>query len=265
MTRVAPAVPDFLVTVVVPCGPQGRYVEGLKSIVGSQEIPAGMEFLVVNDSDRDLVPIIGTTRNATIRVIAHDRQSMPQGVSASRNTGLAQARGRYVAFADADDTPFLTEILRLSAQAEAYGAQVGIGAFRRVPSNSVIRRGIEGLGSHSIPAAIASLVGVWRMTFERVFLLEHGLRFGSLSYGEDLLFALDVDLLRPKVLRSRRLVYEYLDDDGPGRLSQRQVDQIGRSELLDRLSVHARSRKGRVGHRLVSAAWAARIRRRGER
>jgi len=79
--------------------------EAIESVV-SQGF-TGWELLLVDDGSQDGGELIAagyaTRMPSQIRVLSHpDRTN--QGMSASRNLGLQAARGRYVAFLDADDT-----------------------------------------------------------------------------------------------------------------------------------------------------------------
>jgi hypothetical protein len=59
------------------------------------------ELIVVDDASDDETPqVLGSFKDQRIRVVRRDRQG---GASATRNTGLAQARGEYVAYLDDDN------------------------------------------------------------------------------------------------------------------------------------------------------------------
>ena len=64
------------------------------------------ELLLVDDGSRDGGPEIAreavVARPDRVRILEHPGREN-RGISASRNRGLEEARGRYVAFLDADD------------------------------------------------------------------------------------------------------------------------------------------------------------------
>lgn len=85
-----------LVSVVVPARDAERFLaEALASALAQ---PVALELLVCDDGSRDGTRAIA--RQLGARVLCHDR---PRGVVAARNALVAAARGRYVAFLDADD------------------------------------------------------------------------------------------------------------------------------------------------------------------
>jgi GT2 family glycosyltransferase len=91
-----------LVTVVIPCFNEERFVaDALRSI--REQTFADWECLVVDDAstDRSLHEIWQSAKaDARFRVLRHRSNS---GLSASRNTGLRAARGKFITFLDADD------------------------------------------------------------------------------------------------------------------------------------------------------------------
>ena len=92
-----------LVSVIVPCYNQGRYLqEAITSVLGACRQP--LEIIVVDD---------GSTDAHTQRDLAECEQLAPavvrvyrqanQGLSGARNSGVALARGQFIQFLDADD------------------------------------------------------------------------------------------------------------------------------------------------------------------
>lgn len=87
-----------MISVVIPtynCGPYLR--ESLDSIF-AQGV-ADLEVVVVDDGSTDDTPKILRDYGERIRVVA----GRHEGLSAARNLGLAEARGEWIAFHDADD------------------------------------------------------------------------------------------------------------------------------------------------------------------
>ena len=90
-----------LVSVCVPARDAGRFLgDALASALG-QDVP--LELLVCDDGSRDATPRVAqlaAARDPRVRILRNRR---PRGVVAARNALLAAARGRYVAWLDADD------------------------------------------------------------------------------------------------------------------------------------------------------------------
>ncbi len=97
-------------TVIVPLYNTERYIaEALTSLQG--QTFADFEVVVVNDASSDGGPGIVESymvRDPRIRMVTQENR----GLAGARNTGIREARGRYLALLDADDA-FLPEKLEL--------------------------------------------------------------------------------------------------------------------------------------------------------
>ena len=86
-----------LVSVVIPCFNQARYLRGAIDSVRAQTWTA-IESIVVDDGSTDETSAIACADAVTMVVRQRNR-----GLSGARNAGLATAHGEYVLFLDADD------------------------------------------------------------------------------------------------------------------------------------------------------------------
>jgi glycosyltransferase involved in cell wall biosynthesis len=89
-----------LVSVVIPCFNQARYLAESLGSVHRQDWPS-VESIVVDDGSTDGTSDVAQRLDASIVVRQENR-----GLSGARNSGLAAARGQYVLFLDADDALF---------------------------------------------------------------------------------------------------------------------------------------------------------------
>jgi glycosyltransferase involved in cell wall biosynthesis len=92
------AAPD--VSVVIPTRDRSRLlVLALRSALRQREVD--LEVVVVDDGSGDDTPeVVAGLRDARVHLVRHPG---PHGVSAARNSGIAAARGRWIAFLDDDD------------------------------------------------------------------------------------------------------------------------------------------------------------------
>ncbi len=92
------ACPD--VSVVIPVYNASAVIGRALASVAAQTLE-NYEIVIVDDaSDDDLDNALGPFRHLGLRVLRHDAN---RGAAAARNTGAAAARGRLIAFLDADD------------------------------------------------------------------------------------------------------------------------------------------------------------------
>ena len=122
----------ILITVVIPAYNVDKYIEHCLASVSRQTYKA-WRCIVVDDGSTD------STRqcamdwpDARVDVIARSNK----GVSAARNTGLAQAAGGSVMFLDGDDVLHPSALLRLQEGLRANPAAVAaFGSFRKILSD----------------------------------------------------------------------------------------------------------------------------------
>lgn len=94
---------DKLVSIIVPVYNAGNYIEETIAMVCAQSYE-NWELILVDDCSQDdgkvKIESCMAKADGKIRLIA---KTVNEGAAKARNTGIKQARGRYVAFLDADD------------------------------------------------------------------------------------------------------------------------------------------------------------------
>lgn len=100
-----------VVSVIIPTYNYARFVgQAIRSVL--DQTFTDYEIIVVDDGSTDETPEVLAGFGSSIRVIRQKNK----GGSAARNTGIAAARGKYIAFLDADDQ---WEPCKLEIQVEA--------------------------------------------------------------------------------------------------------------------------------------------------
>lgn len=93
--------PDILISVIIPAYNCEKYICQAVDSALAQQVP--LEIIILNDgsSDRtESVVLKNYDKNPAVRYIRNEQNL---GASGSRNKGVTLARGKYVAFLDADD------------------------------------------------------------------------------------------------------------------------------------------------------------------
>ena len=100
-------------TVIIPLFNKENYVHNCIQSVFNQTF-TNYEIIIVNDGSTDKsIAIVENFKNQNIKIINHDNN---KGLSATRNTGIANANSDYITFLDADDAwkpTFLENVLEL--------------------------------------------------------------------------------------------------------------------------------------------------------
>jgi glycosyltransferase involved in cell wall biosynthesis len=105
-----------LVTVVIPAYNAGKYIAETIGSVLSQSY-RNIEIIVVDDGSSDRTAEIARSYASDPRLSVFTQKNA--GVSAARNFGLSLAKGKYIAFLDADDVWLPDNIQHKAAMLEA--------------------------------------------------------------------------------------------------------------------------------------------------
>jgi glycosyltransferase involved in cell wall biosynthesis len=147
-----------LSTVVIPLYNKGKYIERALSSVIAQTCPP-LEIIVVDDGSTDDGPEkVIALNNPMITLIRQKNK----GPGAARNAGLARARGKYIAFLDADDewyTTFLEKTL-LFLEDKALEISVVWTGYLIQPPNLRNNIGMEDLVGVYEPSSLSNVENV---------------------------------------------------------------------------------------------------------
>lgn len=206
------------VSVVMPAFDCSGYIGDSLRLLCAQSL-GDLEILVIDDASTDGTPALASEiGDRRIKVLVNQEN---RGPSYSRNRGLSEAGGEWIAFVDADDWCVQSRLERLVDLAELYGADAvaddemmveeGVGPTsdtllgrKRLRVSEGQRAEAEFFTRHDL--------GVLKPLIRRAFIEEHGIRFDeTLRYGEDFDFQLRAILagakycLTPAALYCRRI------------------------------------------------------------
>lgn len=122
---------DQRVTIVMPAYRAAQWLPGAVRSVQAQTFRE-WELLIVEDRSPDATHAVATALAAEeprIRVLVNAREQGPAG---ARTTGIAAARGRFLAFLDSDDLWMPTKLERQLADLRATGGGFSFTAYRRI-------------------------------------------------------------------------------------------------------------------------------------
>ena len=110
------------ISVIVPCYNSERYLNVCLESLKAQKSPS-IEIILIDDGSKDhtgaMLDAFAETEPRAI--VVHKENG---GVSSARNCGLSIAKGRYIAFMDADDALEEDSLFRLYQHAVRTGAQI---------------------------------------------------------------------------------------------------------------------------------------------
>jgi glycosyltransferase involved in cell wall biosynthesis len=182
-------------SVIIPLYNKENFIENTLKSVFAQTFE-DYEILIVEDcsTDNSLNKISGLI-SSKVRIIKHEKN---KGLSASRNTGIANANSEYIAFLDADDiwkSTFLQE-LKLLIDTYPEAKLFGTNYEETYSENNIIlpKNNSDSLEKHSVipdffaislaqPLYCPSSFCVHKSVFETI-----GYYNESITYGEDVDF-----------------------------------------------------------------------------
>lgn len=187
-----------LLSIVVPVYNAEKYLPRCLDDIIEAALPE-TELLLIDDGSTDHSADICKSyaeKYAFIRVLHQENK----GPSAARNFGIAESRGEYVVFFDADDRIKPEAFQRAVLLLKRYEAQVLISDFYRIAANGCILDKVFQIEESAAPITDPAYMerflsdgervwNVWRYIFRRDFLLKNNLRFlEGINCAEDLEF-----------------------------------------------------------------------------
>ena len=237
-------------SVVLPVYDRADQLAGAVSSVLGQTAP-DLELIVVDDASSDAAAVAATVNafaDPRARLVVRSRNG---GVAAAQNTGLAEARGEFVAFLHSDDR-FAPD--KLTAQGAALAAAPA--SVLAVESACVVagrpgavEPGLRGVGFEELLAFTCG-VHVVPMLFRRAPVVDLGFDEGLRAWEDwDLIVGL---LRRGEVITTDDVVAE-LRRDGDDRLTTSPWMAHGLERLLHRYAGELSERPG------VRAVWHVKL------
>lgn len=190
-----------LFSVIVPIGPLAHKLENLKSWI--PECPGDFELVLVVDEYGDrtfeiLKQFLGSSAINAHTTLLRGRFNGP---AEARNQGIRIARGKWIAFWDADDIPNIKAVKSVLTNTIG-GPDVIVCGYQVMRGSSHVVRHTSSLKS------LAYNPGLWRLVFCRNSI--EGTYFPDLRLGEDQVFLAIVISKLLKIDFDSSIIYTYV-------------------------------------------------------
>lgn len=228
------------VTVIIPAYNAERFLEEALACVYAQTM-RDFELVVVDDGSTDATGAIcdrAAAADARVRAV----HTANAGVSAARNLGLEQARGRWIFFMDADDLMPSDALATLLEAAEAEGAELSTAPFAAFSDKAPRTEGRGGGRRRLMTGREAVEAGMYQRRLDpgpwgKLYAAElwDGVRFREGIRYEDLDVFYRVWIRARKVVFSERPLYFYRQHDGSfiHRFTRERLDAL---DVTDRMA-----------------------------
>jgi glycosyltransferase involved in cell wall biosynthesis len=219
----------YKISVIIPVYNAQNYINRCIDSILNQTIEE-LEIIIVDDGSTDKTPEISNnyaSNHSNIMVIHKTNEG--QGIA--RNSGLAIAKGDYIAFVDADDyvEPHMYE--RMYREVIHAGADSCICGFKKVDEKKNVTEFPNPMGNQVFEGGavhkdiLLNIVGsmpsqrkdhilglsVWKSLYSAKLIKENGIQFYSerVYYSEDTLFNIDYFIRAGKVVTIDEMFYYY--------------------------------------------------------
>lgn len=208
----------------------------------SQSYPS-IEYILVNDcctdGSFDVVGYILSSheRCNDVRILSHTQK---QGVAASRNQIIDEARGEYLYFMDSDDTIAKNTIELLMQNARHYSAETVFGSYRKIETSgkktvyqypSLQLLGKDELASFAYRKFAGIQASACNYVVKTDILRVNNHRFIDVDYWEDLVFTFDLVTLVSRAVLLPDITYIYICRENSLSHYQERIN-ISKSEVM---------------------------------
>lgn len=209
------------VTIGIPLFRAEQYIRKTMESALSQTY-SSIEFLIVDDGGDDqsidIIKDLSTShpRGMDIRILSHFQN---QGVSASRNQIIDEARGDYLYFMDADDLIEENTIALLIQNIRQYDAEVVFGSYEKIELSgerkvyqypSLLLFGEDELASFAYRKYAGIQASACNFLVKTSLLRENHLHFINTDFWEDMVFTFDLVTYISRAVLLPDVTYTYL-------------------------------------------------------
>lgn len=236
---------EYKVTIGIPAYNASHFISRTLDCVLCQTFD-DIEILIVDDNSTDnTFDVLQTIQRSHLKGdhIHLIKQEVNQGVSATRNRIIKEAKGEYLYFMDSDDTIEPDTISLLYEKVIANDVEAAFASYRKVIVDSdgneitenhiypdVVLKNNTSVGQFAFGKFGKMQFSVWNFLVKTSLIRDNNLSFININYGEDVIFAMQMLNIINTVAFCKNITYDYLCR--PNSLSQYQGrNQISKSEI----------------------------------
>ncbi len=202
------------ISVIIPAYNAAGYIEGcLKSL--ERQTHANIEIILVNDGSTDGTEekIRQYIENSKLSIRYFSQENYGQAYT--RNFGIEQAEGEYIAFVDSDDYLDEDYLEQLYSAAETYDSDVVNSGYRTVEENGDVVSEVNVSPFSEVSGfGRAGIFAVWSKLYRTEFLRSRKIRFPEGKLYEDVPFSIAAKFQGKNVRSISNIGYNYVRHSG---------------------------------------------------
>ncbi|WP_434565300.1 glycosyltransferase [Thermoanaerobacterium thermosaccharolyticum] len=225
------------ISIIIPVYNVEKYLKYCLDSVISQKFEGQYEIICVNDGSMDSsLEILKEYKknNSKINVINQENR----GLSAARNAGIRNAKGKYIMFVDSDDSLKNSDVLTLLYnEAEKENLDIVVADFeydfddknknyRKKRNECIKNKVMTGRDFYDLGIKTKSIMSVvWNKLYRRDFIIKNNLFFIEGILYEDMEFTPKAYYLAERVKYIDKVIYMYRQREG-SIMSNKNIDRI---------------------------------------
>ena len=237
-----------LISIIIPIYNGDKYIKYIYNNIMSQTYRP-IELILVNDGStdhsKDLLDNILKTQDSNTLVYVKVLHKENSGIASTRNTGLAEASGKYVMFMDQDDWMETDCVEVLADIAFNHNADIVIGGFNKVNSEKEIEETWR--LNPQLSWSKFRITAPWGRIFKKAIIDKENIYFFDTKISEDLYFNILFFSYAKRVEVIQYVGYNWQqnrnseshcnwskmsDDRNPLKMLKKLHQQMGNSELI---------------------------------
>jgi len=214
-----------LVSVIIPAYNAEKYLRRCLDSIFAQTF-SDFEIIIINDGSNDhtldIILSYSELYPGKMRVI----NKLNGGQGAARNEGMKLARGKYIAFVDADDYVADSFLAELYTKAEEESADIVICNYALVRQSKIVKSVKPKIPKDSKDMLVDPDVVPWKQLWKTKMLTESGVKFAEKVFYEDTAFYLMIAPSIKKIAAVNKELYYYVDN-GASTVHGKQDKKVG--------------------------------------
>lgn len=220
------------VSIIIPVYNGEQYIEAcLHSIL--EQTYSNIEIICINDGSTDTSRQIldDYHKKYPRQVFVYHQEN--QGIGNTRNRGIKEATGKYLMFADNDDTLQSDYVERMVTEIDREQADMAIAGYRKIREDGSVLE--EERMEVSYPWNKFRMMAPWTKIIRKDVVVKYGIAFGEIPLGEDSVFSMAAINCCEKIIYVDCAGYNWIEHKTSVSNTVQKSDAINATIVMERI------------------------------